>query len=162
MKIFYKETYIIIEGGYVFAWFYGIFDNQKQEVSMFKRPLTILVAVVVSVSLIAVSGCQNDAQTGALIGSGLGAGIGALAGGDTEATLIGAAIGGGAGYIFGNEQDKKKTAQQINAVTVNVTNSNGSVIPVRLARQGTGYLGPRGEYYNELPTQEQLRPVYGF
>lgn len=129
---------------------------------MCKGFLNILMAVVVSVSMIAVSGCQNDAQTGALIGSGLGAGIGALAGGDTEATLIGAAIGGGAGYIFGNEQDKKKTAQQINTVTVNVTNSNGSVIPVKLTRQGTQYLGPKGEYYSQLPTQDQLRPVYGF
>jgi multidrug transporter EmrE-like cation transporter len=27
---------------------------------------------------------------------------------------------------------------------------------------GGGYLGPRGEYYDQMPTNEQLRVVYGF
>ncbi|MGD9109775.1 MAG: hypothetical protein PVG93_02435, partial [Phycisphaerales bacterium] len=83
--------------------------------------------------------------------------------------LIGAAVGGGAGYIIGNEQDKKKTEsemeelrQEMNTVTVNVTNSNGSIIPVKLRKQGVGYIGPRGEYYSTLPTSEDLRPIYGF
>ena len=99
----------------------------------------------------------------------LGAGIGQLAGGDTESTLIGAAVGGGAGYMLGNERDKKEAAaerdairQEMNIITVNVTNSNGSIIPVKLKKQGVGYLGPRGEYYDKLPTEEQLRPIYGF
>ena len=116
-----------------------------------------------------VSGCESDAQTGAGIGALAGAGIGQLAGRDTEATLIGAAIGAGAGYIIGNEQDKKKQkteienqADDVDTVIVNVVNSNGSVTPVRLQRKGTGYVGPRGEYYETLPTSEQLEPAYGF
>ena len=48
------------------------------------------------------------------------------------------------------------------AVTVWVTNSNGSRISVRLTRQGRWYVGPRGEVYAHLPTNEQLRVVYGF
>jgi hypothetical protein len=47
-------------------------------------------------------------------------------------------------------------------VIVNVVNSNDSVTPVRLQRKGTGYVGPRGEYYETLPTSEQLEPAYGF
>jgi len=47
-------------------------------------------------------------------------------------------------------------------LTVNVTNSNGSVTPITLLKQGVGYVGPRGEYYSTLPTEDQLRPVYGF
>ncbi len=97
------------------------------------------------------------------------AGIGQLAGGDSEATLIGAAVGAGAGYIFGNESDKEKTQNQLYAVNdrvnsqiVNVTNSNGSIVQVRLRRQGVGWVGTRREYYPTLPTAEQLRPVYGF
>ncbi len=116
-----------------------------------------------------VSGCESDAQTGAGIGALAGAGIGQLAGRDTEATLIGAAIGAGAGYIIGNEQDKKKQkaemenqADDVDTVIVNVVNNNGSVTPVRLQRRGTGYVGPRGEYYETLPTSEQLEPAYGF
>ena len=116
-----------------------------------------------------VSGCESDAQTGAGIGALAGAGIGQLAGRDTEATLIGAAIGAGAGYIIGNEQDKKKQkaemenqADDVDTVIVNVVNSNGSMTPVKLQRKGTGYVGPRGEYYETLPTSEQLEPAYGF
>ncbi len=116
-----------------------------------------------------VSGCESDAQTGAGIGALAGAGIGQLAGRDTEATLIGAAIGAGAGYIIGNEQDKKKQkaemenqADDVDTVIVNVVNSNGSVTPVKLRRKGTGYVGPKDEYYETLPTNEQLKPAYGF
>ncbi len=48
------------------------------------------------------------------------------------------------------------------AITVWITNSNGSQTTVRLTRQGAWYVGPRGEYYAEMPTNEQLRVVYGF
>ena len=136
---------------------------------MNKNLMPTLIVLAVSVALVSVAGCESDAQTGALIGTVAGAGIGQLAGGDTEATLIGAAVGGGAGYILGNEGDKKKAAaernqlrQEINTLTVNITNSNGSISPVRLTKQGVGYVGPRGEYYDQLPTQDQLRPIYGF
>ncbi len=47
-------------------------------------------------------------------------------------------------------------------VTVWITNSNGSQTSVSLHRSGPGFEGPRGEYYPNLPTGEQLRIVYGF
>lgn len=47
-------------------------------------------------------------------------------------------------------------------IAVWITNSNGSKTSVRLTRQGPWYVGPRGEYYTEMPTNEQLRVVYGF
>ena len=136
---------------------------------MAKSSMTILMVVAVSLGLALVVGCESDAQTGALIGTGVGAGVGALAGRDTESTLIGAAVGGGAGYMLGNEQDKQKAAadrekirEEMNTVIVNITNSNGSISQVRLRKQGFGYVGPRGEYYDKLPTEDQLRAVYGF
>ena len=136
---------------------------------MAKGFVIILMVVAVSLGLVFAAGCESDAQSGAAIGTLAGAGIGQLAGGDTKSTLIGAAVGGGAGYAIGNEQDKKKTKaemdslrEEMNVVTVNITNSNGSVNTVRLRKQGVGYVGPRGEYYNALPTEEQLRPLYGF
>ncbi len=136
---------------------------------MSKGFVTILMAVAVSLGLAFAAGCESDAQTGALLGTAAGAGVGALAGGSTEGTLIGAAVGGGVGYMLGSEQDKKKTRaeidslrQEMNIVTVNITNSNGSITPVRLRKQGVGYVGPRGEYYDKLPTEEQLKPIYGF
>ncbi len=47
-------------------------------------------------------------------------------------------------------------------VTVWITNSNGSQTPVTLKKSGPGYLGPRGEWYPNMPTEEQLKMVYGF
>ena len=136
---------------------------------MAKSFITILVIITAGLASAFVASCESDAQTGSAVGALAGAGIGQLAGGDTESTLIGAAVGGGAGYMIGNEQDKKKTKaemesmrQEMNTVTVNITNSNGSVSQVRLVRQGVGYVGPRGEYYDKLPTEDQLRPIYGF
>jgi len=136
---------------------------------MDKDIVTTLIMVLIGLMLIFIVGCQSDAQTGAALGALAGAGVGQIAGRNTESTLIGAAVGGTAGYILGNEGDKKKSQaeraylrQQTDYVAVNITNSNGSVSQVRLRKQGVGYVGTRGEYYNHLPTEDQLRPVYGF
>ena len=136
---------------------------------MAKCLVTILIVVAVSAGLAFVAGCESDAQTGALVGTGVGALAGQAIGGDTGATLIGAAVGGGAGYMIGSERDKKKTKAEIEAlrqemsvVTVNITNSNGSISQVRMTKQGTGYVGPRGEFYDHLPTETELKPIYGF
>ena len=119
----------------------------------------------------------NRAPQGALVGSLVGAGLGAIVGHQSGHTAEGAAIGAGVGaaggYMVGNEQDKEamraETAQQVqsataaaNMVVINVRNSNGSVTPVTLTRQGNAYIGPKGEHYLQVPTEEQLRPVYGF
>ena len=52
--------------------------------------------------------------------------------------------------------------QAANTVIINVYNSNGSITPVKLTRQGNVFVGPRGEQYFNLPTVDQLAPVYGF
>ncbi|HUU18764.1 MAG TPA: glycine zipper domain-containing protein [Sedimentisphaerales bacterium] len=136
---------------------------------MAKNLMTILIVAAVSFGSLLIAGCESDAQVGSAIGALAGAGIGQLAGGDSEATLIGAAVGGTAGYMIGNESDRQKAQaeraymrQEMNAVAVNITNSNGSVSQVRLRRHGVGYVGTRGEYYHRLPTEDQLRPIYGF
>ena len=139
-----------------------------------RKNLTMtLIVTAVTLTSVFLAGCGSAGQAGAGIGALAGAGIGQLAGGSTEATLIGAAIGGGAGYMVGNEHDKKqerkRTDQEIayvrdemNYVNVNMTNSNGSISQVRLKKHGVGYVGTRGEYYDHLPSSEELRPVYGF
>jgi hypothetical protein len=134
---------------------------------------TILLVFTTGFGLLAVSGCETQAQNKALLGGAIGAGAGQLIGRDTEGTLIGAGIGAGAGYIWGSMEDKKKEEQvqaqnqaiqnDANTVTVWITNSNGSKTPVKLTRTASGgYVGPRGEMYNTMPTEEALRKVYGF
>ncbi len=119
------------------------------------------------------SGQYSNASKGAVAGSLVGAGLGAIIGhqsGETgEGAAIGAAAGALGGYALGNEQDKTElqaqtnyALQTANTLVINVKNSNGSVTPVTLNRQGNVYVGPKGEHYTQLPTEEQLRPVYGF
>lgn len=137
-----------------------------------KRQLSVMLSVVLGLGLVFASGCKNKAQSGALIGTAVGVGAGQLIGGNTAGTLIGAGAGAAGGYIIGNEMDKsdqKKQTQnaqaaqaEANVETVWVTNTNGSQIPVRLVKNGPGYIGPRGEHYPSMPTQDQLKTVYGF
>lgn len=136
---------------------------------MQKRFVTLTLLALATVAIVFTAGCETESQSSALLGSAIGAGIGALAGGDTEGALIGAAIGGGVGYMAGSESEKKKTRTEMasiraeqNVVPVWITNSNGSKIEVRLTRDGPGFRGPRGEYYTTMPTEEQLKQVYGF
>jgi hypothetical protein len=51
---------------------------------------------------------------------------------------------------------------EVASITVWITNSNGSRTSVKLTKQGAWYVGPRGEYYTSIPTNEQLRSIYGF
>ena len=144
------------------------------------------VAIVIGLAL---TGCATSQESGggpssaaktgglgALAGAGLGAIIGHQSGHTAEGAAIGAATGGVGGYVLGNEKDKAQTqadlqaaqAQanqasiQANTVIINVHNSNGSITPITLTRQGNLYVGPKGEQYTALPTEEQLKTVYGF
>jgi hypothetical protein len=136
---------------------------------MKRQIVTVVLVVAVGFGAIMVSGCETKAQTGALLGTAVGAGAGQLIGRNTAGTLIGAGVGAGAGYMLGNEQDKARQRRETEAIrsesniaTVWITNSNGSQLPVRLVKDGPGYIGPRGERYPYFPTEEQLRQVYGF
>jgi uncharacterized protein YcfJ len=128
-----------------------------------------MLVLIVTAGLLLIAGCENSAQTGAAVGVLAGAGLGQAIGHHTGATVVGAAVGGVAGYIIGNEDDKRQDRiermqmrQEMDYVTVNITNSNGSFSRVRLRREGIGYVGTRGEFYDHLPTEDELRPVYGF
>jgi phage tail tape-measure protein len=135
--------------------------------------VTVILLTAMIATGILVAGCETEAQKGAGLGALAGAGVGAIVGHQSgnaaTGALVGGAVGGGTGYMLGSEGDKKKQQtemssmrEEINTVMVNITNSNGSVSQVRLVKQGTGYVGPKGEFYNHLPTEAELRPVYGF
>lgn len=120
------------------------------------------------------AGCATESGRDAAIGSGIGAGIGAVLGNnlgnsrnDRELGIAaGALLGGLLGHTYGKQQEMQG---QVNNVqqnqmmeTIWITNSNGSKTPVLLRKSDGGqYIGPRGEYYQGRPTDEQLKQVYG-
>ena len=130
----------------------------------------LLIPIAACISLLAFTSCETSSQTrGTAIGAGVGGGLGAIAGNNiegiskTEGAIAGAVIGGLLGNQSGRQQDQINNLQgQVNQNVVNVQNSNGSVTPVILHRSGNGWQGPRGEFYNNLPSEGQLKQAYGF
>ena len=117
--------------------------------------------------------CAGMAPVGAALGTIPGAVGGAIIGNQSgnpiQGAIIGGAAGAAAGYAIGNEQDKLKTQRQLqqirrdmNTTIVNVHNSNGSTTPVPIKRVGSHYVGPRGEEYDRVPSERQLKRIYGF
>lgn len=128
----------------------------------------ILGATMALGVVMAFSGCETQAG-GTAAGAALGAGTGAIIGNNvrgistTEGAIGGAVIGGVLGNREGRQNERIRAIEEgRNLVTVNVTNSNGSITPVTLERSGNQWRGPRGELYNSVPSEQQLRSVYGF
>jgi hypothetical protein len=58
------------------------------------------------------------------------------------------------------ESASAKGIPEISRYTVHIPGKDGSYLPIELARQGDGYIGPQGEYYPEFPSIEQLKAMY--
>ena len=112
----------------------------------------------------------NNTVIGAALGGVLGGVLGNNMGDGRNQVLgaaIGSALGGFAGNQIGKGQDVTRNRldaleQAQSTVQVNIHNSNGSYTPVILRKYGNEYIGPRGEYYTTLPSEAQLKAVYGF
>lgn len=131
--------------------------------------LPTLAATLATLTLVGCEGMNNQ-TSGTLGGAALGGGLGAVAGNNirginsTEGAIAGALVGGLLGNTMGRQQDQINSIDaRMNYYTVSVRNSNGSVTPVQLTRvQGETWRGPRGELYNGVPSEGQLRQLYGF
>ena len=109
-----------------------------------------------------ITGCQNKAEEGAGIGALVGAGLGQAIGRNTKSTVIGGAIGAGAGYLIGRHEQNKEVQQHPEQFTqIGFTNSDGTNTIVALRKSDGGYVGPDNEYYNSLPTGDELKARYG-
>ena len=135
-----------------------------------------------------ISGCNpyNNEGEGAATGGALGALAGGIIGHQSHDTgagmFIGGAVGAVAGAAVGSQiQKPEPPPQQVivaqpapvvvsqvptttyvgDTVTVNVANSNGGYTAIVLKRSGNGYVGPQGEYYDQIPTTAQLQAMYG-
>jgi hypothetical protein len=63
---------------------------------------------------------------------------------DTRVLSSPAVVSGSAGEIY----------------TVNIPDSKGGFIPVKIKKSAIGYTGPQGEYYSEFPKVAQLQAMY--
>ena len=143
-------------------------------------------SLIMIVFIGAISGCNanNNAGEGAVAGGLLGTMAGGIIGNQSGNTgtgmLIGGALGAATGAVVGSEIKKPAyeqpeqvvVAQPVPAfvptttysgdtVTINVPNSNGGYSAVVLKRSGSGFVGPQGEFYNQLPSSSQLQAMYG-
>lgn len=140
--------------------------------------ISLVLTAVLLVALL--GGCatqqpmgQKEKQ-GTVAGAATGGILGAIIGnnvGDGENQALGAALGavagGATGRNYGRSQDQidrrlSGMERRLSTKSVTITNDNGSTTTVTLQKLPNGhYRGPKGEEYDSLPTEEQLKPVYG-
>ncbi len=131
----------------------------------------VMIVLIGSLLPVLCGGCgellMSPIYSSALGGALIGGIIGYQSGEPGEGALVGAAICG-IGELFKQtdklareEKKQKDKDEDVEKVVVEIHNSNGSVTPVELKKKGCIYIGPKGEHYKQLPTEEQLAPVYG-
>ena len=139
-------------------------------------------SVVLAVTLLAaLSGCNEEHRSdhgrhlrlSPIYSSAIfGAIIGGIVGYQSEEPGEGAGVGAvlfGVGALLGEidrinedcECEDEDDDEDEDEVVIQIRNDNGSETPVVLVRKGGTYFGPEGEHYDRLPTEEQLKPIYG-
>lgn len=137
------------------------------------------IALIVSLLLGLGSGCCcetthdncGDFRLHPLFEEGIkGAIIGGIVGYQSHEEGEGAAIGAGL-FVVGEllqqldkehkEKERAYKKSRSKTVTVEIHNDNGSITPVKLKKKDGSYIGPKGERYDKVPTEEQLKPLYG-
>jgi hypothetical protein len=137
----------------------------------YKTPIFIALMV----SLLSLGGCGEGMKASDIYGASLcGALIGGIVGYQSHEEGEGAAIGAtlfGVGELLNqldnlDSKEKEHRDNDDNGRTeiyvIQVHNSNGSITPIEIEKRENTFIGPKGEHYETLPTEEQLKPVYGF
>ena len=139
--------------------------------------------VLTAVLLAAISGCCEEhrsdcgkpIQLSPIYGSAIfGAIVGGIVGYQSEEPGEGAAVGAvlfGVGALLGEidranedsecEHEDEDDCRPEEEVVIQIRNDNGSRTSVVLKKKGSTYTGPKGEQYDRLPTEEQLKLIYG-
>jgi len=118
------------------------------------------------------SDCGNGSKLNPIYGAALGGAlIGGIIGYQSDETGEGVAVGSvvlGVGELLNQideqahkEWEHENEGEYDEPVVIEIHNNNGSITPVKIKKDGSTYIGPKGERYEELPTEEQLKPIYG-
>ncbi len=138
---------------------------------------------IIAVSLLFNTGCGEGMKWKPVYNSAmLGALVGGIVGHQYDETGAGVAIGASVfalGEILdqsdklsknysGPRQTTAKVSRRLpvhenikETYIIEIHNDNGSITPVEIRKDGSRYIGPTGEHYDSLPTEEQLKPFYG-
>ena len=144
-----------------------------------KTTLRKAVSVVLTVILLAAFGgcCEEHRSdhgkpirlspiyTSAIFGAILGGIVGYQSEEPGEGAGVGAVLFG-VGALLGeidrvNEDEDDDEGEEEDEVVIQIRNDDGSETQVVLKRKHGTYFGPEGEHYDRLPTEEQLKPIYG-
>ena len=134
----------------------------------------LCVSIGILFVIIPCGGCGDQMRGSELYGATItGAIIGGIVGHQSDETEAGVAIGAAlfcVGDLLGQmdrQADSQSNERKIKEENIKETyvieihNSNGSITPVTIRKKDNIYIGPKKEQYKELPTEEQLRPLYG-
>lgn len=134
---------------------------------------SLIVALIAS--LLPLGGCGEGMKASDIYSASLcGALVGGIIGYQSREEGEGAALGAvvfGVGELLDqldnlDNKDKQDRDNDDDGRTeiyvIQVHNSNGSITPIEVEKKGDTFIGPKGEHYESLPTEEQLKPVYGF
>ena len=122
----------------------------------------MIIAVIIILALcMSLCGCNENLRwypvyKTALVGGLVGTIVGHQHDEDCAGAVVGAIVGGTGCFL--KQVDE---LQDVENVTVNVTNNEGKIIQVVLRYKDGFYICPHGERYNTLPSQEELRVVLG-
>jgi hypothetical protein len=149
------------------------YSSRRKDMKPASYKTPVIIALIAS--LMFLSGCgegmkASDIYSASLCGALVGGIVGYQSHEEGEGAAIGAAIFG-VGELLdqldnldGKEKEHKETGDsgRTEIYVIQVHNSNGSITPVEVEKKGDIFIGPKGEQYESLPTEEQLKPVYGF
>ncbi|MBN2591129.1 MAG: hypothetical protein JXA96_14780 [Sedimentisphaerales bacterium] len=141
---------------------------------------TQFILALIALSLLFNTGCGEGAKLKPIYNSAiLGAIVGGIVGYQSDETGEGVAIGASVfalGEILSQIDDNPSPQKQKDESTakktivrekiketyiIQIHNDNGSITPVEIIKDGDRFIGPTGEQYDTLPTEEQLKPFYG-
>jgi hypothetical protein len=120
-----------------------------------------LIYVLLLTMVLSLFGCNEGMKwhpvyNAALIGGVVGLVVGHQSDNDCKGAAIGAAIGAAGNYL--SQVDELASAEN---VVIDVACTDGSIVPVVLKKHNGIFICQNGERYNRVPSQDELKLIYG-
>ena len=148
MKTTSKKAVSVVLTAILLAAFGGCCEEHRSDHGKPMRLSPIYTSAIFGAILGGIVGYQSEEP-------GEGAGVGAVLFG------VGALLGEIDRVNEDRDCEHEDEDEDHDEVVIQIRNDNGSETSVVLKRKHGTYFGPEGEHYDRLPTEEQLKPIYG-